>query len=159
MSNILTDISGLFQKVVAWIKGAEEKLKPVLTIAENVLNALKAFDASAAGQTVESLIEAAIPASTGLINAFKLQLPVWLIKLNWITSEDGKTLDQQWADAQAYLNTLKGGSEYAVQLNSLKALFTEFFGSNGTDVVNIQQALVLAQPSHDITTITGTPVE
>lgn len=159
MTNILTTISGLFQKVLTWIEGAEQKLKPVLTIAEDVLNALKAFNASVVGQTVESIIETAIPASTGLIDAFKLQLPVWLIKLNWITNEDNKTLDEQWADALTYLNTLKGGSEYAVQLNSLKALFTEFFGSNGTDVVNIQQALTLAQASHDITPITGTAVE
>ena len=156
--SVETFVSNLFSKILNWIKGAEAKLKPVLDIAENILNALKTFDASALGQTVEGLIETVIPASTGLINAFKLQLPVWLIKLNWITNEDNKTFDQQWTDALAYLDTLKGGSEYAVQLNSLKALFTEFFAGNGKDVVNIQQALTLAQAHHDITPIIGAEV-
>lgn len=150
--NIITDaenwLSKAWKSVTAWITKAEVTLQPAIVIAENVLNAIKAFDGSVVGQTVESIIEAEIPAATGLINAFKLQLPVWLIELNWISAESSKSLEDQWGDALAYLATIKDADVYASQLNTLKALFTKFFGNNEQLPVTIQQALTLAQPTH-----------
>lgn len=151
-----------FHDVVTWIESEEQKIKPVITIAENVLNGLKTFDASIVGQTLEGVLEVTIPASTGIIDAFKLQLPVWLIELKWIENEGNKTLQQQWEDAKVYLDTLSP-DVFAVQYNTLKALFTKFFGVNTLDAnnpdvganLNIQQSLLLAQPSHDIKSITG----
>lgn len=154
MSNILTQISDLFTRLIKWITGAEEKLAPVIDIAENVLNGLKSFDSSIIGQTVEGIIEEFVPASTGLINAFKLQLPVWIIELNWIKGESGKTLEQQWQDALNYLASITDPKTKAVQLAGLKALFLHFFGSNMGVTVNnkeltIQQMIVLSPPTHD----------
>lgn len=147
-------LSGLFKKIVFWITAAEHALGPVITIAETLLNALKSFDQSVVGQTVEGLIEQYIPASTGLINAFKLQLPVWLIDLGWIKNEASKTLEEQWADALVYINGIQDPKVKATQLAALKALFLHFFGTNSGTVVNgqpltIQQMIVLSQPTHD----------
>jgi hypothetical protein len=152
--SVLTDIANFFKKLVGWIEKAEEKLKPVLDVAENLLNQLKNFEASPAGQTVEALIEAWVPASTGLINAVKLQLPVWLKDLGWVKDEVGKSLDQQWQDALSYLNGIADHNVKATQLNALKSLLTHFIATNTGVTVNekeftIQQAMVLAQPSHD----------
>lgn len=153
--SIETFLSDLFQKIVSWLKGAEKALSPVISIAENLLNALKKFDESVVGQTVEGLIEQYIPASTGLINAFKLQLPIWLQQLNWIETESSKSIEEQWQDALKYINSISDADVKATQLNSLKALFIKFFGANSENVINattpltIQHALVLAQPSHD----------
>lgn len=151
--NLLTEISDLFSRLIKWITQAETKLAPVIDIAENVLNGLKSFDDSIVGATVEGIIEQFIPASTGLISAFKLQLPVWIIELNWIKAEQGKTLEEQWKDALAYLATISDPKTKAVQLAGLKALFLHFFGSNAGVTVNgkeltIQQMIVLSPPTH-----------
>lgn len=160
MSNPIQDaeqwLGKEWHQFVTWLKGAENTLKPVLSIAENVLNGLKTFVASPVGLTLESLVETLIPASTGLVEAFNLQLPVWLVQLKWIEAEDDKTLSEQWSDAQAYLNSITDPKVYATQLASLKALFTAFFAGDGENAVNIQQAIVLSQPSHTMDTITGT---
>lgn len=158
MSNAITDaenfLSNLFKKIVTWITAAEKQMAPVITIAEKLLNGLKSFDDSIAGQTVEGIIESYIPASTGLINAFKLQLPIWLIDLKWVQDETGKSLQDQWQDALNYLATIKDPNVKATQLAALKALFLHFFGTNAGTTVNgqpltIQQMIVLAPPTHD----------
>lgn len=159
MSNVITDVEGFLGKewhqFITWLEGEEEKLKPIITIAENVLNAIKSFEASPEGQALEAVIESVIPASTGLINAFKLQLPVWLVQLKWIEDEDSKTLDEQWADAQAYLATIVDPQVYAVQLAALKSLFSTFFANNAGVSLNIQQGIVLSQPTHSMDSIIG----
>lgn len=151
--NIIKDIVGLFHRILAWLTRAEKQLAPVITIAEDLLNGLKKFDASVPGQTIEAIVEQYIPASTGLINAFKLQLPVWLIDLGWIKNEAGKSLQEQWQDALNYLNGIIDPKVKATQLAALKALFLHFFGANtGVNVdgkeFTIQQAIVLSQPTH-----------
>lgn len=156
--SVETFLKTLFQKILAWITKAETALSPAITIAENLLNGLKKFDESVVGQTVISIIEAYIPASTGLINAFQLQLPVWLIDLGWIQNEEGKTLQQQWQDAQTYLEGIVDTKVKATQLASLKALFLHFFATNTGAVVDgkeftIQQAIVLSPPTHDPTIV------
>lgn len=157
--SIKTFLSTLFQKIVKWLEGVEKVLSPMLTIAENLLNALKTFEATPLGQTVEGIIETFIPASTGLINAFKLQLPVWLIDLKWIQDEANKTLDQQWQDALIHLNSINDPNVRATQLVALKSLFTHFFVTNSTEVVSpttpftINHAILLSVPSHDTTIV------
>lgn len=155
MGNIFEQIADIFNRLIKWITQAEKNLAPVIDIAESLLNGLKAFDGSIVGQTVEGIIEQYIPASTGLINAFKLQLPVWLIDLGWIKHEAGKTVDQQWQEALDYLATISDPKTRAVQLAGLKALFLHFFGSNAGVTVNgkeltIQQMIVLSPPTHDV---------
>lgn len=151
--SIITDLAALFKRIGIWLKGAEKALAPAITIAEGLLNALKSFDNSIVGQTVEGLIEQYIPASTGLINAFKIQLPIWLIDLKWIENEATKTLEEQWQDALDYINTIVDPKVKATQLASLKALFLHFFGTNTGTLINgkeltIQQMIVLSPPTH-----------
>jgi hypothetical protein len=158
MSNPIQDVgnflSNLFHKILEWLKIAEKELVHVIPIAETLLNALKKFDESAVGQTVEGIIETYIPASTKLIDAFKLQLPIWLIDLGWIKNEVGKTLEDQWKDALNYLATIQDPKVKATQLIALKTLFLHFFGVNMGVTVNgkeltIQQMSILAPPTHD----------
>src|ERR1700748_2130521 len=139
MSNILTWISDEIKKLTNWITGAEKTLSPVIDIAENVLNGIKNFEASAPGQLLESVVEAYIPASTGLINAFNMQLPVWLVELNWIKNETSKSLTEQWEDALSYLNSISDQNVKASQYNTLKALFSKFFADNQGVPATIQQ--------------------
>lgn len=148
MNNPLKWISDEIHKILSWITNAEKALAPAINIAETLLNGLKTFDSSVPGKTVLGIIESFVPASTGLINAIELQLPIWLVELNWVKNEAGKTLDEQWADALVYLATIKGTDTYAAQYNSLKALFLKFFGTNMGEPVTIQQALTLGQPTH-----------
>lgn len=155
MSNLGTWLSDLFSKILNWLKGAEKTLHPLIMIAEDLLNGLKAFDASALGQTVEGIIEAAIPASTGLINAVKLQLPIWLKELKWLDDITGKSLTEIWTESQQYLNSIEDPNVRAAQLNTLKALFTNFFVQNSNEAISpttpftIQHALLLSTPTHN----------
>jgi hypothetical protein len=155
ISNAIAWVTKEFKQLITWIGQAEEKLKPALVVAENLLNGLKSFTDSGIGKTVISIIEAEIPASTGLLVAFQNQLPIWLAELNWINNEGNKTLDEQWKDALAYLSSIKDPDVYASQLNTLKALFTKFFGTNEGLGVTIQQALTIAQPSHSTVSVIG----
>ncbi len=148
MENPIKWISEAIHNVLNWIKGAEQTLAPALTIAENLLNLLKDFQDSAAGQTIELIIEAAIPASTGIIEAFKIQLPFWLKELNLIKGEADKSLTEQWQDVLTYINSIQDPDVKASQYNTLKALFTKFIANNTGQTTTIQQALVLAQPTH-----------
>lgn len=152
--SIITDLANLFKKILGWIEKAEKALGPVIPIAEGLLNGLKSFDSSVVGQTVEGIIEQFVPASTGLINAFKIQLPIWLIDLKWIQNEGNKTLEEQWQDAMTYLNGIVDPKIRATQLASLKALFMHFFGTNTGALIDgkeltIQQMMVLSPPTHD----------
>lgn len=145
-------LSNEFQTIVAFIAHKEQQLAPAITIAENLLNGIKSFEGGIIGKGIELVLETYIPASTGLINAFKLQLPIWLIELNWLKSESDKSLTEQWEDALSYLNSISNDQVKASQYNTLKALFIHFFGTNSAEgLINIQQALVIAQPSHDST--------
>ncbi len=148
MSINLTWISKAIHDVLNWIKGAEAKLSKPLSIAEDLLNGLKSFDESATGQLVETIIEATIPASTGLIDAFKLQLPLWLKELNLIKGEFDKSLTEQWEDVLTYLNSIQDPDVKAAQYNTLKALFSKFVAVNTGNPATIQQMLTLGQPTH-----------
>lgn len=138
-----------FDDIKVWVIGEVDKLKPLVDIADKLVNEIKTLEASAAGQFVETTIETLIPASTGLINAFRLQLPVWVIDLNWAADEEGKTDDQKWQDAVTYLNGIVDPDVRAAQLNTLKALFSKFFAGNSGHALTMPQSLTISQPSHD----------
>lgn len=142
-----------FHSVINWITNAEKKLSPALSIAENLVNRFKAFEASTAGQSLEALIESVVPASTGLIDAIKLQFPKWFTAMRLIDGEITKPLDEQGQDAINALQKVKALDidTYAGDLNTLKALITKFVATNSGDMgtITMPQSLMLAQPSHD----------
>lgn len=138
-----------FTQLKTFIIGEEKVISPYLSIAENIVNGIKSFEGSEIGKISIGALESFIPASTGLINAFNEQLPVWIVGLNWAVNETGKTPDAQLQDAVTYLKSITDPDIYAAQLNTLKALISKFFtGNDGVVPLSIQQALTLAQPSH-----------
>lgn len=146
MANFL---GNLWDKVKSLFHTASSKVHDIVTIADNVANAVKTLEASTVGQFIESGIEALIPASTGLVNAFKLWLPVIVTDLNWAVKEEGKTDAEKVADAVAYLESIKGTDVYASQLNTLNALIQKWLSDNHGAGLSIQQALTISQVNHN----------
>lgn len=138
----------IWDSVKSFFSGASPVIHEIVTVADNIVNGLKALDSSTVGQFLESGVEALIPASTGLVSAFKLWLPVAVTDLNWAVKEDGKTDAQKVSDAVAYLATIKGTDTYATQLNSLNALVQKFLSDNQGAGLTIQQALAVSQVNH-----------
>jgi hypothetical protein len=139
----------LWNKVKSLFSGADTLVHTIVTTADNLANAIKNLEASQVGQFLEVGLEALIPASTGLINAFKLWLPVVVIDLNWAVKEDGKTDAEKVADAVAYLESIKGTDAYAAQLNTLNALIQKWLSDNQQGGLTIQQALTISQVNHN----------
>lgn len=146
-----TWLGNLIAKVAAWFSTASNDLHDFTVIADNLVNAIKKIEASTVGQFLETTVEILIPASTGLVNAFKLWLPVVVIDLNWALQEEGKTNEQKITDAAAYLIKLKviNPDAYATQANALNALIQKWLGDNSGIGTTIQQALVSAPIVHD----------
>ena len=144
-----TFLKDLWDKVKSLFHSASPLVHTIVTIADNAVNAIKTAEASQAGQLLESGLEAIIPASTGLINAFKLWLPVIVTNLNWAVKEDGKTDAEKIADALAYLESIKGTDAYAAQLNTLNALIQKWLSDNQQAGLTIQQALTVSQVNHN----------
>ncbi len=152
MTNFLTD---LWNKVKSFFHSASPIVHTIVTVADNAVNTIKVLEASNVGQFLESGVEAFIPASTGLINAFKLWLPVLVTDLNWAVKEEGKTDVQKVQDALAYLASIKGTDTYASQLNSLNALIQKWLSDNQGAGMTIQQALTTSQVVHNPDLISG----
>ncbi len=152
MSNIIKNIGNWianeFVAIQEFITKEEKTLKPYLQIADNLVNFIKNMTSTPEGKFVITTIETVVPSSTKLLDALILQLPIWVVDLNWTINEIGKTPEEQFSDGVAYLKTIKDPDVYAVQLNSLKALITKFFANNNAALLTIQQSLILAQPDH-----------
>lgn len=142
-------LSGLWEKVKTFFHSASTEVHSIISIADNIVNAIKSVEQSQVGQLIETGLEAFIPASTGLINAFKLWLPKIVIDLNWAVAEEGKTDTQKVADAVAYLASIKGTDAYAAQLNTINALIQKWLSDNQGVGMTIQQALTVSQVNHN----------
>jgi hypothetical protein len=146
MTNFLAD---LWEKVKSLFHTATSEVHNIVTIADNIANQIKTLEASAVGQFLEATIETLIPASTGLVNAFRLWLPKIVTDLNWAVKEAGKTDAEKIADAVAYLESIKGTDAYAAQLNTLNALIQKWLSDNQGAGLTIQQALTISQVNHN----------
>lgn len=141
-----TWLGKVFAKVASWFGNASGAIHDVVVIADNVANAIKS---SPLTPVVETLLEKAIPASTGLVEAFKLELPNIVTKLNWAVAESSKTPDQLVADGLAYLQTLKGTDQYVIALHSFAATVQKWFSDNLGYGLTIQMALTSPQVVHN----------
>lgn len=152
MSNPIQDaetfISDELKKIVSWVEGEEKNVAPAIALAENALNAIKSFEVTPEGETIEAILEAVIPASTGLVVAFNNQLPVWLADLGLIDAEAGKNLSAQVSDAVSVVKSKTDSNVVSVILGGLKSLFTTWFADNLGTPITIQQAQTLSQPTH-----------
>jgi hypothetical protein len=142
-------LSNLWEKVKTFFHGASTQVHSIVDIADKIANAIKLAEASQVGQLLETGLEAFIPASTGLVNAFKLWLPKIVTDLNWAVAENGKTDAQKVQDAVAYLASIKGTDAYAAQLNTLNALIQKWLSDNQGAGMTIQQALTVSQVNHN----------
>jgi hypothetical protein len=142
-------LSSLWEKVKTFFHGASTEVHSIVDIADKIVNAIKSVEQSQVGQLIESGLEAFIPASTGLINGFKLWLPKIVTDLNWAVNEEGKTDTQKVADAVAYLASIKGTDAYAAQLNTINALIQKWLSDNQGSGMTIQQALTVSQVNHN----------
>lgn len=140
----------IFSRFWDWIKSLSPAGQAIISTADKLVNELKVLEASDAGQFLEGTIEAVVPASTGLVNAFKLWLPVVVTDLNWVVVEEGKTDAQKIADAVAYLKQLKisNPDAYAGQLNTLNALIQKWMSDNQGEGITMPQALAISQINH-----------
>lgn len=145
----MTFLATLWDKVKTFFHSASDVVHDVVIMADEAVNKIKELEQSQVGQFLEMGIETIIPASTGLINAFKLWLPVVVTDLNWAVKEEGKTDAEKVQDALAYLASIKGTDIYATQLNSLNALIQKFLSDNQGAGMTIQQALTASQVVHN----------
>lgn len=147
--SVETTLAKLWDKVKSLFSSASSEVHTIVSIADKIANEIKTLEASQVGQFLEVTLEALIPASTGLVNAFKLWLPVIVTDLNWAVAEEGKTNTQKISDALTYLASIKGTDVYASQLNTLNALIQKWMSDNQGAGVTIQQALTMAQVVHN----------
>lgn len=147
MSNTKTTWLGkLFAAIGAFFSGASAQVHDVTIIADRVANVIKSSPITSA---LETGIEMAIPASTGLVEAFKLELPNIVQKLNWAVAEETKTPDQMVQDAFKYLQSIKGTDDYVIQLNGFAAKVQKWLSDNQGLGLTIQQALLTPQIVHN----------
>lgn len=152
-----TWLGRLFATVVSWFSKASAAIHDVTVLADNVTNAIKNSPITGG---IETALEMSIPASTGLVEAFKLELPNIVTKLNWAVAEESKTPDQLVSDGLAYLESIKGTDDYVIQLNSLAAKIQKWFSDNQGLGLTIQQALLTPQIVHNPTLLSiATDVE
>lgn len=157
MSTTTSTPQTLVGKLIAIVVGIFHKADPIIDQfalwADNLINKVKILEASDVGQFIEKEIEDFIPASTGLIDAFKL----WLPKVAGIITagkvEADKTDAQKLTDLVTYLGTLKIADPvlYAGILNTLNASVQQFYSTNGGVVLPVSQSLAIAQVVHDPT--------
>lgn len=144
-----TWLGKLFSTIASWFSKAGPVVHSITIIADNVANAVKNAEASQLGQLFEVGLEMAIPASTGLVNAFKLELNVIVTDLNWAVAEEGKTGNQIVQDGLTYLASIKGTDNYAVQLHAFAAKVQKWFSDNLGAGLTIEQALLTPQIVHN----------
>lgn len=144
-------LENLWDKVKSLFSKADTLVHTIVTLADELVNKLKDLEESEAGQFLETAIETLIPASTGLINAFRLWLPIVVTDLNWAVQEEGKTSEEKIADAIAYLTKLKviNPDAYAAQLNTINALIQKWLSDNQGAGLNMPQALTITQVNHN----------
>lgn len=123
----------------------------VAHIANDVIDGVKSFEASAAGQFLETTLETLVPSSTGLINAVKLWLPKAFVVSGWVQNEVGKTDVQIMEDGTAYLLNLKTTDidAYAKELHGMAAYLAKMISDNLGAGLTMPQALTLPQIVHN----------
>ena len=143
-----TWLGKLFATVASWFSKVSGPIHDVTVLADNIANAIKNSPLTSVAYTA---LEMAIPASTGLVDGFKLALPKIVTDLNWAVAEESKTPDQLIQDGLDYLKTIKGTDDYVIQLNSFAAKVQKWFSDNQGLGLTIQQALLSPQIVHNPT--------
>lgn len=151
-TNQKTWLGNLLAKIGAWITGAKDEVHDLAVIADNLANVIKKAEASTIVQTLETTVEMIIPASTGLVNAFKLYWPKLVTVLNLAVAETNKTDTQIMVDGAQALAVMKGldPNAYAGTMNTIASMIKQWFDDNmGLAAGTMQTALITQQLVHD----------
>ena len=126
-------------------------VKSITAQADALVNEFKNLEESTVGQFLESGIEAIIPASTGLINAVHIALPIVCVDLNWAVNEEGKSDALIITDALAYLAQLKTKDPvlYAGALNTLSTKIGTILSGDKGLTLTTEQSLLLSPIAHN----------
>lgn len=151
-----TWIGNLLAKIAAFFAGATNAAHDFAVVADNLANAIKTAEASTLGQLFETGLEMLIPASTGLVDAFKLYWPKLLVTLNLAVQETGKTDEQIIIDGAAALAKMKGidPNAFAVVMTGISAHVKQWFMDNTGSGGTIQQSILTQVIAHDPTLAT-----
>lgn len=146
-----TWLSRTFSKLVNWLTKEKSQLHDLTIVADNIGTALVKEMASPVYEAIKTALEMAIPASTGLFNAFELELPNIMVRLGWTIREEGKTDEQIILDGLSHIKAFHIGDPdaFAVKIAGLVSLAGKFFSSNMGVAATIQQWLTLNQMVHN----------
>ncbi len=155
-------LSNLLAKIGSWFSTATTETHDFAVIADNLANTVKTVEASTVGQVFETTLEMIIPASTGLVNAFKLYWPKLITTLNLAVAETGKSDTQIVVDGAGALNKMKGidPNAYATTVTGIAANIKQWLMDNTGSGGTIQQGIITQVIAHDpsLATIIGKPV-
>lgn len=146
----MTILESIWNSIKNFLSNLTHAVHDYASIANNIVNALKTLEQSQVGQFIETTLETLIPASTGLVNAFKLELPNIFKILELVTDETSKTSEQIVADGVAALQALKVSNPklYALKTAGLATFTSEFFTNNNGEQATFGQLLALGQSVH-----------
>jgi hypothetical protein len=148
------DILDFLKKAAEVVKNlfSHNKLKDYAHIADDLVNKIKAAEGSPTGQVIENIIEAVIPASTGLISAIKLALPKLQAAL--LNVEEGKIPHELEAEFLNWLQSLKGKDAvaYAGVLTTINAWVQKQLAENSGIPLSPADAITAASVVHTLAT-------
>jgi hypothetical protein len=146
-----TWLGRLFQKLAAWVSTADDKLHDAAMIANNIGNAVVKAMASPQAQLLLDEIEMVVPASTGLVEALKLQVPVIVNKVHTVSTVLGTSGEQQAMESLASLALIAKSDPdlFATKVDGIVALVIKFISDNQGLGATIQQVLPMPQIVHN----------
>lgn len=139
-------LKSIWQDVLKFLHLIKDEGEKALHVANEIVNAILAFEKTPVGQEIEQIIEGIIPQD--LKAAFTLWLPQFLKVLKWASDELDKSDDQIVQDGLSYFKSLTGDVK-ALQANTLASGISKFVSDNTQGGLTIQQAIVAAQPVHN----------
>jgi hypothetical protein len=144
----------MFKSIIAAISGFFTKELPVVedafTKAKNIVNVLKTFLGSATGQTVEAIIELALP---GLGASIITELNTFFTDFGIVVAETGKAPEQIAADGLNAISKLTGDSK-TLALSNVAAII----GNAGSGAESTLQQAIVALPVVYNPNVLDTPV-
>lgn len=152
--NKKTWLGSIIASIVSFFHHADDVIDDIAAWANELVNIIKKAEASEAGQLLEAGVKIAFPASSTLISAFKLWLPVISSQISNVETFEDLTDEQKVQELLGYLAQLKKSNPviYAGTLNTLNAAIQQFFATNmGVVQLTKEASLAIAPVAHDST--------
>jgi hypothetical protein len=148
--SLLSDVGSFLKKA---LDGLKTFAKVAFTYGNDLVNAIKVFEATPAGKAVDSVLDtiagAVIPPA--YMTAFKAWFPILLKDLGWVQNELNKTDDQIAADFATWFNGMVNPDAKASVAHVIAGNASKFVSDQSGSGLTIQQALTLPQYTYDPT--------